>query len=48
MEFILSIMVSEKETFYRFPENNPEYTCTFAFLDLVIKEKISLNFIWLL
>lgn len=47
-EIILSIWVSEKETFRRFPENNPEYTYTFAFLDLVIKEKINLNFIWLL
>lgn len=48
MEFILCIMVFEKEIFYRFFENNFEYICIFVFLDLVIKEKISFNFIWLL
>lgn len=48
MEIILFIWVFEKEIFCRFFENNFEYIYMFVFLDLVIKEKINFNFIWLL
>lgn len=45
-ENIITFITYGIYSIYSIYPNNPEYT--FAFLDLIIKEKVSLNFIWML